>query len=298
MLSEAVLQMRQSHYAQCAAKIQSAWRGYRSRKYRFNFYARKVYLETLKAVGKYIRTQLTEYEHERDDHQQVTVETHEQDRLWEWAKLHHYVISTCVQPGVYNAPNKNGPKSIEQLLQSVHSDLAKESMPMHPRDNHCRTDAHKPTEEAKNVKLPPIVGLRPKGPFRSSEEVRQWRNAPLSLSLRVTTDYFSLEKAREQLKFDEWAGRVHDKPFHAGTAPSPKYQRMHMTTSKYGSINYGTKHFRFYEDSNESQTRTLIQENVQAGPTKSVKPRFRTVLPPIAVFDRFNKEYIPGYAEG
>ncbi|KAF5403601.1 Spermatogenesis-associated protein 17 [Paragonimus heterotremus] len=295
MLSEAVLRMRCNHYAQCAAKIQSAWRGYRSRKYRFNFYARKVYLETLKEVGKYIRTRLAEYEHDQDDHQQVTVETNEQDRLWEWAKLHHYFISTFAQPGVYNAPNKSGPKTIEQLLQSVRSDLAKESMPGY---KHRRADAQKSTEEATSVKLPPIVGLRPKGPFRAAEEVRQWRNTPLSLSLRVTTDYFSLEKAREQMKFDEWAGRVHDKPFHAGTVPSPKYQRMHMTTSKYGPISYGTKHFRFYEDTDELQGIKNIQEESQVVRTKSAKPRFRTVLPPIAVFDRFNKEYIPGYAEG
>jgi hypothetical protein len=49
-----------------------------------------------------------------------------------------------------------------------------------------------------------------KGPFKEPLDVRKQRYRPFSPSLRVETDYESLEKARRQLKSDEWAHRIHD----------------------------------------------------------------------------------------
>ncbi len=49
-----------------------------------------------------------------------------------------------------------------------------------------------------------------KGPFRDPLDVRKQRYRPFSPSLRVETDYESLEKARQQMKRDEWTERLHD----------------------------------------------------------------------------------------
>ncbi|KAH8869208.1 Spermatogenesis-associated protein 17 [Schistosoma japonicum] len=120
-----------------------------------------------------------------------------------------------------------------------------------------------------------------KGPFKPPDEVKKWMNTPLNLSLRVSTDYFSLEKAQQSWKSEEWNNRLHDNYFYTGQPSSLPYEGLLWTKSVYGSIPYGTKHFRMSEDENHS-----------------IQPRFRNVLPPIALFDRFNKEYIPGYATG
>jgi hypothetical protein len=49
-----------------------------------------------------------------------------------------------------------------------------------------------------------------KGPFKEPLDVRKQRYRPFSPSLRVETDYESVEKARKQLKSDEWTLRLHD----------------------------------------------------------------------------------------
>ncbi|TPP64649.1 hypothetical protein FGIG_11479 [Fasciola gigantica] len=55
VLAAAVVQLRNEMYHRCATKIQSACRGYLTRRYKFNFYARKVYLDALKEVGRCVR---------------------------------------------------------------------------------------------------------------------------------------------------------------------------------------------------------------------------------------------------
>uniref|UniRef100_A0A183JPZ2 Uncharacterized protein n=1 Tax=Schistosoma curassoni TaxID=6186 RepID=A0A183JPZ2_9TREM len=56
-----------------------------------------------------------------------------------------------------------------------------------------------------NKELPKI-----KGPFKNPEEVKKWINKPINLSLRVSTDYFSLEKSQQIWKSKEWSNRLHD----------------------------------------------------------------------------------------
>lgn len=59
------------------------------------------------------------------------------------------------------------------------------------------------------VSLPPL-NMKPQGPFRDPMDVRRQRYRPLSPSLRVQTEFDSLEKAREALKYEEKANRLHD----------------------------------------------------------------------------------------
>ncbi|VDP17524.1 unnamed protein product [Schistosoma margrebowiei] len=64
--------------------------------------------------------------------------------------------------------------------------------------------------------------------------------------------------------------------FYTGHPPSIPYERSLWTTSVYGSIPYGTKHFRASEDENNSAIHK--------------QPKFRNILPPIPLFDKFNRE--------
>ncbi|CAH8654560.1 unnamed protein product [Schistosoma intercalatum] len=180
ILSKTVIEYRRNKFSKAAAKIQSAWKGYLTRKYIFNFYSRKVYLSALVDVGEFVKNQLSEYEKEMKYVERKEKQEKERDRIINWAKSHHFLVSTCCQPGIYQNPM--------------------------------------------------------------------------------------------------------DKTFYTGHPPSTPYERSLWTTSVYGSIPYGTKHFRASEDENNSAIHK--------------QPKFRNILPPIPLFDKFNREYIPGYATG
>lgn len=53
--------------------------------------------------------------------------------------------------------------------------------------------------------------LKPKGPFRDPLDVRKQRYRPFSPSLRVETEYETLDIARKKMKDKEWTERIHDK---------------------------------------------------------------------------------------
>ena len=65
-----------------------------------------------------------------------------------------------------------------------------------------------------------------------------------------------------------------------------KYQQLLHTTSTYGHIDYGNKHFRAYESDNDrSKKRT---KGKAQGTTQEV--RFATVVSPIPDFDKYMEE--------
>ena len=57
--------------------------------------------------------------------------------------------------------------------------------------------------------LPPLPH-KPQGPFREPIDVRRQRYRPFSPSLRVETDFESVEKGRQRVKDNEWTLRLHD----------------------------------------------------------------------------------------
>ena len=57
--------------------------------------------------------------------------------------------------------------------------------------------------------LPPLP-QKPQGPFREPIDVRRQRYRPFSPSLRVETDFDSVEKGRQRVKDKEWTLRLHD----------------------------------------------------------------------------------------
>ncbi|VDP87928.1 unnamed protein product [Echinostoma caproni] len=217
VLSEAVIRLRIEMYHRCATKIQSAWRGYLTRKYKFNFYARNVYLQALKEVGQCIRERLAEYEADSQEKMEVQLETETKDRLWQWAKANHYRASTFSQPGIYNTRRNYIPDPREGLLRAAGKMLAQECIPSRVKWKEIKripptSAVETPMADRKSFtnsesKLPEI-----KGPFRPRSAVRRWKQTPITLSLRVLSDYFSLEKARQAQSAEEWINRVHDEP--------------------------------------------------------------------------------------
>lgn len=123
--------------------------------------------------------------------------------------------------------------------------------------------------------LPPLekVPPRPQGPFRPTQDVLKQRYKPFKPSLRVQSDFEGLQKARAQMKFDELGMRLHEQPFKPAHAAAAAYQPMHITTTPFGHLDYGTKHFR---ELNEMPV------------------DFKNVLPPIPIFDNFNDTYSRG----
>ena len=60
--------------------------------------------------------------------------------------------------------------------------------------------------------LPPLP-VKPQGPFREPLDVRRQRYRPFSPSLRVETDFETVEKGREKVKAKEWVERLHDEMY-------------------------------------------------------------------------------------
>lgn len=52
----------------------------------------------------FYRSELADYEEQQEQRQIMLAEEQDRKRLEEWAKKHHHLISTTVQPGIYNSP--------------------------------------------------------------------------------------------------------------------------------------------------------------------------------------------------
>ena len=64
-----------------------------------------------------------------------------------------------------------------------------------------------------NISLPeglPPINQKQQGPFRDPIDVRKQRYRPFSPTLRVETDFESIDKARKQMKDKEVTERLHD----------------------------------------------------------------------------------------
>ncbi|KAM9608811.1 spermatogenesis-associated protein 17 [Morphnus guianensis] len=115
------------------------------------------------------------------------------------------------------------------------------------------------------------------GPFRDTAEVLRQRYKPLEPTLRVAASINSpLEKAREEMKREEWRNRIHDNEFlpFSSYHKNEKYDPSIHRSGKYGQETYGVKHFR------------------EVQPKKWVADKdFQTVLPSIVLFEKFGKTY-------
>ncbi|KAM9382646.1 spermatogenesis-associated protein 17 [Phaethornis superciliosus] len=278
MVETAYFIMKMNFYNEMAVRIQKWWRGYYVRKYIHNYYALKKYLEAVSLNNEIVRNQLQEYaEMKENEEKRKDLEKKEKEKKYQARKM-HYLLSTEQIPGIYNSPLRKSPDPMELLLR--------ESKPLCHRlqqkkspfayDLYDWPTCRRPPTFSTLQPLPPIGKQKPQGPFRDPAEVFQQRYKPLEPTLRVATSINSLEKAREEMKWEEWRNRIHDNEFlpFSSYNKNKKYDPSIIRSSKYGQEAYGTKHFR------EVQPRKWL-----------VSKDFQTVLPLIVLFEKFGKTY-------
>ncbi|RNA00649.1 Spermatogenesis-associated 17 [Brachionus plicatilis] len=274
-LEERVRQMRLEFYHEKAILIQKIWRGYYSRKYVFNYYKRKAYLKAIEQKNEIVLNELREYKDYMDKQEEERKHIQRYRQLEKEAKKNHYLISTKQIPGIYNSPYKPTASEMEYILKTVK---------LEPSEKHDLYVQSLKANKFDSVALPdylPPLSNKQQGPFRDPLEVRKQRYRPFSPSLRVETDYEGLEKARKNLKSKEWTERLHDDIFYPidKTIYKKPYDPLMLTKSKFGSLNYGTQHFREEAKPNE------WKGNV----------RFKSLVPPVPEFNKLNKTYIDSH---
>lgn len=285
LVQEKLANMRIDFYNRQATMIQKSWRGYYIRKYIFNYYTRKRYFQGLVEKNEIVRKELEEFALKSQQEKQRKKELEEKFTKEMKARRTHYLISTHQIPGVYNSPfHHPNPSSKEMELRNVRP-LSQRSHQKLKAQLHSdaavilsssRTMRNL-SKESKTVPLPPIsmtTTAQVQGPFRTSDEVWQQRHKPLKPTLRVATSYEAAEDSRSQMKADEWVTRLIDDKFVPFTHRDRPYDPLLHTTSKYGSLPYGTKHFR--------------EEDAKKHVSSS---RFHTVISPIPIFEQFGKTY-------
>lgn len=261
-----VYKLKSTFYHGMATAIQRTWRGYFSRKTIHDFYALKRYLVGVEAKNEEMRSRLLE-EKERDDRRRLEEEAAlAHRRLLMEAKSKHHLISTHAIPGVFNNPYKANPEAMEFRLKAITPLLATERM---REENQKRILRKK--QEKKELKLPSLHE-KPQGPFKEPKAVYIQRQRPLSPTLRVESSFSSQREAREAMAADEWVHRVHDERFnHVGVISRP-YQPLLHTSSPF-------------------RKQLMCTERETAQDQWVTTQDFQTLVPPIPLFDKFNKVY-------
>ncbi|CAL1526888.1 unnamed protein product [Lymnaea stagnalis] len=272
LLKNTLFIMKLNHYNKMACRVQKTWRGYYARKYVFNYHSRKRYLEALHVKNELIRSELAEFAEHQSLARKREEEKSEKQRKEYEARKHHYLVSTAVKPGIYNSPFLPYPTETEFLLRNVQP-LAHQKKKI----DYCNFD---PTCARYNSQvpktLPPLV-KKPQGPFREPDEVQKQRYKPFRPTLRVATEFYSLEKARKQLKEEEWVTRLNDNILQPFTHRTVAYEPLLYTSSKFGPVKYGTRFFR-----EEFPENFIFSQD------------FKSQVPPIPLFDRLNDTYSKG----
>lgn len=93
---------RMDYYNECAKKIQACFRGYISRKKKFDFYKRKQFLEDVEKKGKVMEQYIEEKIKERDQKYEEEVRKRKKKMFKRIAPKLHYLVSTKNIPGVLN----------------------------------------------------------------------------------------------------------------------------------------------------------------------------------------------------
>ncbi|KAM6404702.1 spermatogenesis-associated protein 17 isoform 1-T1 [Pluvialis apricaria] len=279
MVETAYFIMKMNFYNEMAVRIQKRWRGYYIRKYIHNYYALKKYLEAISVNNEIVRNELQEYaEMKENEEKRKDLEKKEKEKKYQARKM-HYLLSTEQIAGIYNSPFRKSPDPMELLLRN--------SKPLSHRRQQMKSPfsyelydwptCKRPPTFSTAQPLPPIGRQKPQGPFRDTAEVLWQRYKPLEPTLRVAASINSpVEKAREEIKKEEWRNRIHDNEFlpFSSYHKNKKYDPSIFRSGKYGQETYGIKQFR------------------EVQPQKWVANKdFQTVLPSIVLFEKFGKTY-------
>lgn len=283
LVSDRLKKLMQQHYDQEATKIQSIWRGFATRKFISDYYSQKTFLAGLKIKNEQTLDLLRD--HEGICKRKAAEQRHQKEaaaNLYGLRKT-HYLLSTQVRDGVFNAKVKPCPLVEAALKEATPlSSAEREHIDTVNREKRLRSAVGIPMAEQKNEASDGTekifkLTIKPQGPFRNPDEVRQQRLKAARPSLRVGTDYESADVARSQMHRNEWTKRVIDVKFIPWRKPDKQIKGPTLRTdSCYKDLHYGFKHFR---------------DRVERGSEiHHIKP-FHTVLPPIPLFDQFGKTY-------
>jgi len=251
--------MRYGHYTMQVTKIQKVWRGYWSRKNLFDFAARKRFFECLRQKNERVRAQLAGLCEQQKEEQQMR-EYAAMDRSCDvYAYRNHHLVSTIQQPGIYNSPYNLCKTDMERRMRRVKVPVT--------RKIYCAAP-----ETMTVSPLPPVCD-KPQGPFRTPCEVQCQRYRPLDPTLRCTAKYDALTDMQQHMKDEDWVKQITDEMFELYSQPyTRRYER--LLSSSRRLIPEGAVSFRQYNPCKW----TACQD-------------FNLTLPPIPVFDKFNKTY-------
>ncbi|KAM9612618.1 spermatogenesis-associated protein 17 [Trichechus inunguis] len=270
--------MKMNLYNAMAVRIQRRWRGYRIRKYCFNYYYLKEYLRAVSETNDAIREALEEFAEMKEREEKKTVLEREEKKRDHQARKMHYLLSTKQIPGIYNSPFRKEPDPWELRLRKAkplthrRAEVTQKCCINLGDWLACTSSRSFPRSEI----LPPINRKQCQGPFRDITEVLQQRYKPLEPTLRVAEPISESKDAREAFKREEWARNINDNMFlpFSSYHKDEKYTPSMHSSSKYGADSYGHKHFR--------------DEN----PKKWINVKgFQTVLPSFDLFSKYGKLY-------
>ena len=293
LVASTLQDMRVLHYNTMATVIQKVWRGYYVRKHVHNFYARQRYLEAVVLMNACTLEDLYNYEEDvLANAAKSRADKLESDRILK-ATRNHFMLSTNQSAGVFGLSKCKENSEIEMIMRKLKSreietilqknsaefntssvcTAASRHMYSSAKSNTSSYEASIVSGTSKQSPLPKILTTNKimQGPFKPIEEVDTIKNRPLHPTLRVSTDFYSVEKERERMVATEEVGQVIDERFSPFKTVRHIYVPMLHTQSKYGSLKYGTEHFR-----EEDESKLVLRD------------RFKTVLPSIKVFDQTN----------
>ena len=292
LIASTLQDMRVLHYNTMATVIQKIWRGYYVRKHVHNFYARQRYLEAVELMNACTLEDLYNYEDAvLANAAKSRADKLENDRILK-ATRNHFMLSTNQSAGVYALSKCKENNEIEMIMRKLKSreieTIRQKNSPEFNMSSVCTAPSRQMYSSAnyntsyeasiasgtsKQSPLPKILTTNEKmqGPFKPISEVDTIKNRPLQPTLRVSTDFYSVEKERERMVAKEEVRQIIDEQFSPFKTVRHTYVPMLHTQSKYGSLKYGTEHFR-----EEDECKLVL------------KDRFKTVLPSIKVFDQTN----------
>ncbi|XP_007950674.1 spermatogenesis-associated protein 17 [Orycteropus afer afer] len=265
-------------YNTMAVRIQRRWRGYRIRKYFFNYYYLKEYLRAVSEANDAVREALADFSQTKErEEEKAKLEEEEKKRDYQARKM-HYLLSTKQIPGIYNSPFRKKPDPWELRLQKAKPLTHK--VPKVKQKSAINLDSWLACTSTRSFPrseiLPPINRKQSQGPFRDITEVLQQRYKPLERTLWMAEPIDELKEAREALRREEWVHNINDNMFlpFSSYHKNEKYIPSIRSSSKYRADSYGHQHFR--------------DEN----PKKWINGKgFQTVLSSFDLFSNYGKLY-------
>ncbi|KAI0208012.1 Spermatogenesis-associated protein 17 [Lamellibrachia satsuma] len=216
-------------YHGCATTIQTVWRGHSVRVRVLDFYKRNKYLKALTVANAIARQKLAEYREFLDAKEDEERRAREAAALAVHLRKTHYLVSTSQVPGVYNSPYRERPTEMETRLKAVETKI-------------CKRKKKKPEDPPRN--LPPLP-QKQMGPFLEPWEVQRQRYRPPRPSLRAQSDFYSVEKARKQMKLDDWMATIgNDRMEIRRTRPPPYVEDITTRGNTFATRGYGIDRFR------------------------------------------------------